>query len=342
MTDEQWIDLDEKALSVIQLCLKREILREVIHESIAVGLWAKLESHYMTKSLANKLRLKERLYALRMKEGTEIQSHLSEFSSILLDLENLEITIEDEDKTILLLVSLPDSFKHFKEIMLYINTDSLCFEDVKANLLSKEKFDSEKHPKNNAEGLNIRVRSSDKKLDDNSSKSRSKSKNRFKNGFKSCKYCKKSGHEISECFKLKNKKEKMKKDKSIDNKESDETSYVNTCHDGNLLLVGNDQKSMNEWILDSGCTYHMCPHKHWFTSYEDVDGCSVIIGNSTPCTVVGKGSIQIKTHDGVIRTLTGVRHIPELKRNLISLGTLESKGCRYSVEGGVLKVLKGS
>ena len=32
----------------------------------------------MTKSLANKLRLKERLYTIRMVEGTPIQSHLNE------------------------------------------------------------------------------------------------------------------------------------------------------------------------------------------------------------------------------------------------------------------------
>lgn len=40
--------------------------------------------------------------------------------------------------------------------------------------------------------------------------------------------------------------------------------------------------------------------------------------------------------------MTNVRYIPDLKRNLISPGTLESLGCKYSVEGGVLKVLKGS
>jgi hypothetical protein len=35
------------------------------------------EAIYMTKSLANKLRLKERLYTIRMAEGTSIQSYLN-------------------------------------------------------------------------------------------------------------------------------------------------------------------------------------------------------------------------------------------------------------------------
>ena len=66
------------------------------------------------------------------------------------------------------------------------------------------------------------------------------------------------------------------------------------------------------------------------------------MGNDAQCKVVGKGTVKIKTNDGVTRTLTGFRHVPDLKRNLISLGTLESLGCKYLAEGGVLKVSKGA
>lgn len=79
--------MDEKAMLAIQLCIAKEVLREVIHEDTIVGLWSKLESLYMTKSLANKLCLKERLYTIRMAEGTSIQSHLNEFNSILINIE---------------------------------------------------------------------------------------------------------------------------------------------------------------------------------------------------------------------------------------------------------------
>ena len=66
------------------------------------------------------------------------------------------------------------------------------------------------------------------------------------------------------------------------------------------------------------------------------------MGNDAQCKIARIGTIQIKTDDDVVRTLSNVHYIPELKRNLISLGTLESLGCKYSVEGGVLKVSKGS
>ncbi|OIT39786.1 hypothetical protein A4A49_58256, partial [Nicotiana attenuata] len=47
-------------------------------------------------------------------------------------------------------------------------------------------------------------------------------------------------------------------------------------------------------------------------------------------------------HDGVVRTLTDVRYVPELKENLISLGTLESLGCKFTGDGGVLKIFQGA
>ena len=45
--------LEEKAHSTILLCLADDIITEIAEEDIASGLWLKLESLYMTKSLTN-------------------------------------------------------------------------------------------------------------------------------------------------------------------------------------------------------------------------------------------------------------------------------------------------
>jgi hypothetical protein len=99
--------LDGKALYALQLNLSPDVLREVMNAKSAAELWKKLEELYMTKSLANKLRLKEHLYTIHLVEGTSIQSHLNEFNSICVDLESLDVKIDDKDKAILLVVSLP-------------------------------------------------------------------------------------------------------------------------------------------------------------------------------------------------------------------------------------------
>ena len=46
--------------------------------------------------------------------------------------------------------------------------------------------------------------------------------------------------------------------------------------------------------------------------------------------------------DGIVRTLSDVRHIPELKKNLVSLGTLEPNGCTYKAGCGVIRISKGA
>ncbi|KAK4386032.1 Retrovirus-related Pol polyprotein from transposon TNT 1-94 [Sesamum angolense] len=52
----------------------------------------------------------------------------------------------------------------------------------------------------------------------------------------------------------------------------------------------------------------------------------VYLGDDRCCNIVGVGDVRIKIYDGTARTLSDVRHIPDLKRNLISLGTLHKNG----------------
>jgi len=84
----------------------------------------------------------------------------------------------------------------------------------------------------------------------------------------------------------------------------------------------------------------MCPSKDLFSTYDSVAGRVVQLDNNVTCNIIGKGTIQIIMHDGVVRILTDIRYVPELKKNLIFLGTLESLGCRFTSEGGVLKVFQ--
>jgi hypothetical protein len=103
MTDEDWEDLDARALSTIRLCLADEVLFNIVEEETTTGLWNRLESLYMTKSLMNKIFLKRQLYNLRMKEGTKIVDHLNVFNTLICQLSSMEVKYEDEDKAVTLL-----------------------------------------------------------------------------------------------------------------------------------------------------------------------------------------------------------------------------------------------
>ncbi|GJR01887.1 hypothetical protein Tco_1092616 [Tanacetum coccineum] len=55
------------------------VLREITKETIAAGIWKKLETLYMTKSLANRLYLKKKLYTFQMHPGKSQSEHIDEF-----------------------------------------------------------------------------------------------------------------------------------------------------------------------------------------------------------------------------------------------------------------------
>ncbi|GFZ12253.1 hypothetical protein Acr_23g0006380 [Actinidia rufa] len=72
------------------------------------------------------------------------------------------------------------------------------------------------------------------------------------------------------------------------------------------------------------------------------DGKSDWMANNTASRVVGKGSVQFRMADGRSVTLTEIRHVPNLRKNLISIGMLDSKGCNFDASGGTLRVSKGN
>lgn len=101
-----------------------------------------------------------------------------------------------------------------------------------------------------------------------------------------------------------------------------------------------DKNYNDEWILDSGCTFHMTPYRHYFSEISEFEEGKVIMGNNQECTVRGIGTVKLMLDDGSCKILKSVRYVPELKRSLISLGTLDKAGFSYTSEKGMLKVSK--
>ena len=64
--------------------------------------------------------------------------------------------------------------------------------------------------------------------------------------------------------------------------------------------------------------------------------------NDAACKTVGIDNICMKMFDGQVRTLKDVRHVLDMRKNLLSLGALKVERCKFSVTDGALKVIKGS
>ncbi|KAG8496828.1 hypothetical protein CXB51_008136 [Gossypium anomalum] len=297
-----------------------------------------------------KLHMKQCLYAHRLEESASVYKHLTVFKEILSNLEAMEVQYDKEDLGLILLCLSPPSYSTFRDTILY-SRESLTVDEVYDSLTS---YDKMKHlvvkPDSQGDSLITRGRQ-DRNADNDHGRTqeqnlRGKSKGRSKssNRGKTCNFCKKKGHIKSECYKLQNKiKREAANQKGKQPKNFSEVDVVEDYSDGKLLVASvKDSKVSKEWILDSGCTFHMSSNQDWFITYETVSEGVVLMENNTSCKIAGVGTIKVNIFDGVVRTLSNMRHVPELKRNLISLSTLDSKGYRYTAESGVLKISKGS
>ena len=95
-------------------------------------------------------------------------------------------------------------------------------------------------------------------------------------------------------------------------------------------------------MLDIGATYHVCPNRDWFSSFEKLNRFSVIMSDDRPCNMDGIGTVQIRMFDEMVRKLKKVRYVPQVRKNLITVGALEVLGHTISVRDGVLKITRGS
>ncbi|KAE8714902.1 hypothetical protein F3Y22_tig00110187pilonHSYRG00229 [Hibiscus syriacus] len=260
MDEEDWEELQQRAAGTIRLCLADEVMYHVMHLSSPDEIWRKLESQFISKSLTTKLYLKQRLYGLKMQDDHDLAQHVNVFNQIVSDLARLDVKIEDEDRAMILLCSLPPSYEHMVTTLTY-GKETINVEEITAALLAHNQRKHNAGESSQADSLYVKGnRDRGRKPEKAGSEKRnSRSKSRDKKTIH-CYKCKEAGH--------------MKRD---------------------------------------------CP--------------------------------KIKMHDGSVRTLGSVRHIPDLKKNLISLGTLHKNGFipkadenreTIRIVKGVLTVMKGN
>ena len=56
----------------------------------------------------------------------------------------------------------------------------------------------------------------------------------------------------------------------------------------------------NSCVLDSGCTFHMCPRKEWIQILQLAAGGHVHLGDDIIFYVIGIRNIQVEMFDGLI------------------------------------------
>ncbi|KAG7597916.1 Reverse transcriptase RNA-dependent DNA polymerase [Arabidopsis suecica] len=336
-----------KARSTIVLSVTDRVLRKIKKQQTAAAMIIALDKLYMSKALPNRIYLKQKLYSFKMSENLSIEGNIDEFLHIIADLENTNVLVSDEDQAILLLMSLPKPFDQLRDTLKYgSGRTTLTLDEVVAAIYSKELElgSSKKSIKGQAEGLYVKEKNetrgrSEQREGNNSKNQRSRSKSRSKKG---CWICGEEGHFKGSCP---NKNKSQSQNKGNNNKGESSKGKGNSAEANGLYvseaLSSTDIHLEDEWVMDTGCSYHMTYRREWFEDLNEDVGGSVRMGNKTVSKVKGIGSIRVRSEAGLVVLLTNVRYIPDMDRNLLSLGTFEKAGYGFKSENGVLSIMAG-
>ncbi|KAH9725713.1 hypothetical protein KPL70_007982 [Citrus sinensis] len=346
ITDDKWNEVDGNAISDLHLALADGVLSSMAEKNTAKEIWDTLTKLYEAKSLHNKIFLKRKLYTLRMAESTMVTDHINTLKTLFSQLTTLGHNIEENERAELLLQSLPDSYD---QLIINLTNNNpvagLVFDDVAASILNEESRRKNKENRQassqQAEALSV-TRGRSTKRGPSGSQNQGRSKSRSKKNVK-CYKCGKKGHVKKECWS--NQKRKEGKETESSNAQG---CVASTSDDGEILYseattVSEGRKRLsNVLLIDSGATWHMTSRREWFHTYELISGGSVYMGDDHALEIAGIGTIKIKMFDGTIRTIGEVRHVNGLKKNLLSVGQMDSHGYKTHVENGIMQIVKGA
>ena len=81
------------------------------------------------------------------------------------------------------------------------------------------------------------------------------------------------------------------------------------------------------WFLNNGASFHMTGDKSLTSTLEEKDlQILIAMGNDEKYNVSGVGTVVFQREHGAHITLTNVKYVPGLRKNLVLIAMLEDKG----------------
>ncbi|CAL1399907.1 unnamed protein product [Linum trigynum] len=280
---------------------------------------------------------------MKYKEGKSLADHLNEIQGIVDQLSGMGIKMEDEVVALLVLASLPESWETLKISLTNSAKDGVInMEIVKSGVLNEEM-------RKRSQGASSSSSQSDLLIVDSRSRGRSEargSKQRGKSRGKSnkfaniqCHHCKEKGHIRRFCPKFRNERKKGKRDENSDDDGANSVDEFNIVYEEDVVNLTTQETS---WVVDSGATIHVTSKREFFSSYTPGDFGVVRMGNGNLSKVIGKGEVCLEMMNGTKLLLKDVRHVPEMRLNLISVDKLDEEGYCNTFHNGQWKLTRGS
>ena len=297
----------DRALAIIVLAVDPSLLYLLGEPENQGAVWTKLEEQFQRKTWANKLHLKRKLYALKLREGGSVNEHVKVMTEIFEALAVIGDAVSEEDRVVHLLASLPELFNVLVtalEAQWAVVTERLLHEQTKMS----EKTPTYSHGEEGRKAL--------------FAKQKSVQKRQF-----TCHFCHKPGHFKKDCRKFLA-SQKFKQDaKTVETLEKHQESDGEVFVTSQALIT----VSKGSWIIDSGATCHMCNDESQFIELKQLEKIQeVTLGDGRSLDGTAEGTVKLETllPDGNTKncTVENVLFVPKLSYSLLSVSKASNAG----------------
>ena len=96
------------------------------------------------------------------------------------------------------------------------------------------------------------------------------------------------------------------------------------------------------WVIDSSASFHITPLRECFSTYIARYHGYLKMGDNGECNIVGVGNVCLATSIGCRVTLKDVRHVPDIRLNLISTRRMDGEAYSGSFRNGRWKFCRGN
>jgi hypothetical protein len=94
------------------------------------------------------------------------------------------------------------------------------------------------------------------------------------------------------------------------------------------------------WWVDTGANIHVCAEISLFSSYQGLQGSSVLMGNGSHVSVRGVGTVDLKFTLEKIVQLKNKQRVPPIRKNLVSVSLLLRDGFKIVLESNKIVMSK--
>ena len=107
---KKYLARKDRALATIVLAIDTSLLYLLGDPQDPATVWELLSKQFQRRTWANKLRLRKKLFTMRLKEGDSMKEHIKQMTEMFGELAVIADAVSEEDKVVHLLASLPDAY----------------------------------------------------------------------------------------------------------------------------------------------------------------------------------------------------------------------------------------